>query len=66
MTIAFDITIRDRWPLLTDEDIDIAGYDPHLLAVRIVERYGIAKQWADREVAAWQRDRKALRPANAA
>lgn len=66
MITALAHSIRDRWPLLTDEDIAVAGDDIHLLAVRIVERYGIAKQWADNEVAEWQRDRCAMAAVRAA
>ena len=45
--------ILRRWPALTIDDIEIAGADGGLLAVRIVERYGISWEWAYREVSDW-------------
>ena len=42
-----------RWPLLSLADIETAGDDIDLLAIRIVERYGISRDWAVREVTEW-------------
>lgn len=43
-----------RWPLLSRLNIERAGDDGDLLAIRIVERYGISRDWALREVADWR------------
>ena len=43
----------ERWPRLSPADIAAAGADRDLLAVRIVERYGISHEWAVRQVADW-------------
>ena len=46
--------IAERWPALSDEDIRLAENDREHLIVRIVERYGISKEWAECHVADWE------------
>ncbi len=48
--------IQERWPDLTADDIKIAGDDRERLIIRIVDRYGIAWEWAERQVAEWETD----------
>ncbi|MEK9660274.1 MAG: CsbD family protein [Alphaproteobacteria bacterium] len=49
--------IRRRWPELTDEDAAAAAADRDVLVVRIVARYGIAAEWAERQVSEWEAER---------
>lgn len=49
--------IRSRWPALTEEDAAAAAGDRDVLKVRIVARYGIALEWAERQVAEWEDER---------
>jgi len=46
--------ILKKWTALTNEDLEIAGNDRNLLAVRIVERYGMSLEWAIREIETWE------------
>ena len=46
--------IQRRWPHLTNSDLEIIAGDRELLIVRIVERYGIAKDWAEKQVKQWE------------
>lgn len=47
---------KQRWADLTDDDIGkIEGRRDELVG-KIQERYGIAKEEADKQVAAWERD----------
>jgi uncharacterized protein YjbJ (UPF0337 family) len=46
--------IRRRWPQLTGDDVAAVAGNRERLVVRIVERYGIAAEWADRQVADWE------------
>ena len=48
--------IKEEWGKLTDDDLTILEGDREQLAGRIQERYGIAKEEADRQV---QKFRKA-------
>jgi len=47
---------RRQWGKLTDDDFDIAAGNRQKLAGRIQERYGMAKDEAERAVDAWSRD----------
>jgi uncharacterized protein YjbJ (UPF0337 family) len=60
---------KTRWGKLTDDDLNVAAGERDQLVGRIQERYGIAKDQAQREVDEWhstldreneyQRERKA-------
>ena len=45
--------VREQWGKLTDDDLDIAAGKRDQLIGRIQERYGIAKEVADRQVTDW-------------
>jgi uncharacterized protein YjbJ (UPF0337 family) len=45
---------QNRWTALTPTDLDIIAGDRDHLIVRIVDRYGIAKVWAEQEVVQWE------------
>lgn len=48
--------IREQWGKLTDDDIDvIAGKRDQLLG-KIQERHGIAKDEAEKQLAAWEKN----------
>jgi uncharacterized protein YjbJ (UPF0337 family) len=46
---------KQEWGKLTDDDLDRAAGDRDVLAGRIQERYGIAKEEAERQVDEWSR-----------
>jgi uncharacterized protein YjbJ (UPF0337 family) len=46
---------REQWNLLTDEDFRLADGFRDQFASRIQERYGIACDEAERQLASWQR-----------
>lgn len=46
---------REQWGKLTDDDLDVVAGRREQLAGRIQERYGVAKDEAERQVAAWER-----------
>jgi uncharacterized protein YjbJ (UPF0337 family) len=45
--------VREQWGKLTDDDLDIAAGKRDQLIGRIQERYGIAREVADRQVTDW-------------
>ena len=45
--------VRTRWGKLTDDDLDKAEGDREKLVGRIQERYGIARDDAERQVDDW-------------
>lgn len=46
-------TLRDKWGKLTDDDLDqVAGKRDRLIG-KVQERYGYAKDRAEREVDSW-------------
>lgn len=45
--------IKEKWGKLTDDDLDRAAGKRDQLAGRIQERYGIAKDEADRQLTEW-------------
>mgnify|MGYP003627734486 CR=1 FL=1 len=47
--------IQRRWTQLTNGDLDMIAGDRERLVVRIVDRYGIAKEWAEHQVGQWER-----------
>lgn len=44
---------RTKWGKLTDDDLDVIAGERERLVGKIQERYGIQKEEAERQVAAW-------------
>ena len=44
---------KEKWGKLTDDDLDVIAGKRQKLAGRIQERYGIAKDQAEREIDEW-------------
>jgi uncharacterized protein YjbJ (UPF0337 family) len=47
--------LKTRWGKLTDDDLEVVSGQKDQLAGRIQERYGIAKEEAQRQVDDWSR-----------
>lgn len=47
--------VREKWGKLTDDDLTVVNGRRDQLIGRIQERYGFAKDQAEREVNAWER-----------
>jgi uncharacterized protein YjbJ (UPF0337 family) len=45
--------VRKQWGKLTDDDLDVIHGERERLVGKIQERYGIEKEEAERQVAAW-------------
>jgi uncharacterized protein YjbJ (UPF0337 family) len=45
--------VRKQWGKLTDDDLDVIAGERERLVGKIQERYGIAKEEAERQVAGW-------------
>lgn len=54
--------IREKWGQLTDDDFDVAQGNAEYLSGKLQERYGWAKDRAEREIKQftddWQRDNR--------
>ncbi|MFY9559351.1 MAG: CsbD family protein [Terriglobales bacterium] len=48
-------SIKERWGKLTDDDFDIINGQSDQLVGKIQEKYGIAKEEAQRQVDEWMR-----------
>ena len=48
-------SIKERWGKLTDDDVDIVNGRSDQLVGKIQEKYGIAKEEAQRQVDEWMR-----------
>ena len=48
-------TVKERWGKLTDDDIDVINGRNEQLVGKIQEKYGIAKEEAQRQVDEWMR-----------
>jgi uncharacterized protein YjbJ (UPF0337 family) len=46
--------VKSQWGKLTDDDLDVVAGQRDQLAGKIQERYGIAKDEAEKQLAAWQ------------
>ena len=46
---------KERWGQLTDDDLDVVAGRREQLAGKIQERYGVAKDEAEKQLAEWQR-----------
>ena len=47
--------VKEQWGKLTDDDLTVIDGKRDQLIGRVQERYGIAKDKAEEEVAAWER-----------
>ena len=47
--------VKEKWGQLTDDDLTMIEGQRDQLVVRIQERYGIAREEADRQVSDWER-----------
>ena len=47
--------VKEQWGHLTDDDFDVVAGQRDKLAGRIQERYGVAKDEAERQVTDWMR-----------
>jgi uncharacterized protein YjbJ (UPF0337 family) len=45
--------VQEQWGKLTDDDLDMVAGEREQLAGRIQERYGIARDEADRQITDW-------------
>ena len=50
---------RTQWGELTDDDLDVIAGRREQLAGKVQERYGIARDRAEREVSDWERSQGA-------
>ena len=48
-------SVRQRWAKLTDDDLELIGGKREQFAGRLQERYGIAKDEAERQLDEWQK-----------
>jgi uncharacterized protein YjbJ (UPF0337 family) len=46
-------TVRKQWGKLTDDDLDVIAGERERLVGKIQERYGVAKEDAERQIAEW-------------
>jgi uncharacterized protein YjbJ (UPF0337 family) len=46
-------SVRERWGKLTDDDLDVAAGSREQFIGRIQQRYGIAREEAERQVDEW-------------
>lgn len=46
---------QEQWGKLTEDDLDVVAGRRDQLAGKIQERYGCAKDEAERQIAAWER-----------
>ncbi len=46
---------KEQWGKLTDDDLSVVAGRRDQLAGKIEERYGLAKEEAEKQVAAWER-----------
>lgn len=54
----FKGSIRARWGKLTDDQLDVVSGKRDLLAGKIQETYGLTKDEAEGQLAAWQQSQK--------
>jgi uncharacterized protein YjbJ (UPF0337 family) len=48
-------TLKEKWGKLTNDDLDVAEGNSEYLAGKLQERYGIAKEEAERQVKEFDR-----------
>ena len=49
----FSGQVKEKWGKLTDDDLTVINGKQEQLVGRIQERYGIAKEEAEKEVSSW-------------
>jgi uncharacterized protein YjbJ (UPF0337 family) len=54
-------SVKERWGKLTDDDVDIINGQNEQLVGKIQEKYGIAKDEAQRQVDEWMRAEPGMR-----
>lgn len=47
--------VLEQWGKLTDDDFDVVDGKREQLAGKIQERYGIARETAERQISEWER-----------
>jgi uncharacterized protein YjbJ (UPF0337 family) len=47
--------VKEQWGKLTDDDVDIVAGRREQLSGKIQERYGVAKEEAEKQLAEWER-----------
>ena len=47
--------VKEQWGKLTDDDMDVVAGRRDQLAGKIQERYGVAKDEAEKQVGEWER-----------
>ncbi|MCA6218454.1 CsbD family protein [Ideonella sp. B7] len=47
--------VKEQWGKLTDDDLDVVGGRREQFVGKIQERYGIAKDEAEHQLAEWER-----------
>jgi uncharacterized protein YjbJ (UPF0337 family) len=47
--------VKEQWGKLTDDDLDVVAGRRDRLAGKIQERYGVAKDEAEKQLAEWER-----------
>jgi len=47
--------VKEQWGKLTDDDVDVVAGRRGQLVGKIQERYGVAKDVAERQLSDWQR-----------
>lgn len=48
--------VRQKWGELTDDELDLIEGDREVLLGKLQERYGLAREEAEREVATFERE----------
>lgn len=46
-------SVRKKWGKITDDDLDVINGERERLVGKIQERYGIAKEEAEKQVSGW-------------
>ncbi|HUP25512.1 MAG TPA: CsbD family protein [Thermoanaerobaculia bacterium] len=54
-------SVRERWGKLTDDDLDVIAGQRDQLVGKIQERYGVAKDRAEDQLSAWEKERERKR-----
>jgi uncharacterized protein YjbJ (UPF0337 family) len=54
-------SVRERWGKLTDDDLDVIAGQRDQLVGKIQERYGLAKDRAEDQLSAWEKEREKKR-----
>jgi uncharacterized protein YjbJ (UPF0337 family) len=52
-------SVKEQWGKLTDDDLDVAAGKRDQLVGKVQNRYGIAKDEAEKQIDAWAKKHKA-------